>query len=417
MFFLDKNKLNFLSLVLIQASNAVLPVLIFPYILNNVGSALYSKIVIAEIFSIVVLTIVIYGFEIDGVKKVIDAQNNKDGLTVIFSEIFFSRLVLFLASLIVLPIAYFFYGREVFWLVFSWLLVPLSYILQNSYFFLAMQDNFYPACINIANRFFAVSLVYIFVDTARSGYYAPLLIGACYLFGGVANLIYLMKKFRIRLRLIKVVDCVSMLSGSIKIFLSNISVLMLKDLNVFFLSLVTRNPEVITTYSLAEKLVKSFQAIFRPINQFYFPKVALLMRGIEKPNKKAFLNMLRFICVQVTFFLVVLLILFLGYNVFLRYFESIVAEYYTYKATLYLFFIMSFSIIFGIGNFMLGSIGLNLLRQQGYFAISVVVAGAFNMALCIGLSSGYGAIGAAVSFVIAEIVLFGMVAAKYVLRW
>lgn len=409
----SKNKLNLISLISIQASNAVLPIAIFPYLLNISGEALYAKIAIAEIFSIIVLAVVIYGFEINGVKKIIDAVDANDDLSGVFNKIFFSRLALFFASLVILPFVYLLYDLEVLIITGFWLLIPLSYILQNSYFFLAMQNNFPLACFNVGSRFLAVITVYGFIKNVNGGFYVPVLIGVCYLSGATATLIYLLRFYSIKMQPIKKAAYIACLSESFKIFLSNVSVLLYKDLNVIFLSLIIKDPAAISSYSLAEKFVKSFQALFRPISQYFFPKVVLALQFVDKPDMSAFGIVCRYIYVQVGLFLVALISLAVGVYLVLPNIPVMVPLLENNRMPITLFFVMSASILFGILNFMWGGVGLNILGKKGYFALCVLITGVVNIFVCIGLSLSIGAWGAALSFVLAEVVLSVMVSFAY----
>ena len=62
--------------------------------------------------------------------------------------------------------------------------------------------------------------------------------------------------------------------------------------------------------------------------------------------------------------------------------------------------------MFGIG-------GLNFLGRRWYLARSILTTGVASVVLCIALTSQFGAMGAAVTFVLAEVILFAQVARAY----
>ncbi len=373
---------------------------------------LYSKIAIAEIFSIVVLAIVIYGFEIDGVKKVVASLDDKDELSRIFSSIFFSRITLFVASLSITPIVYLVYGYEVLLLTCFWLFVPLSYVFQNTYFFLAAEKNHPIAALNIVSRFLAVALILLFVKTVEESFYAPVIIGACYLIGAITTFFFLLYSFQIKVKWVGLRECFLNLNDSFHVFLSNASVLLYRDINVIILSLVIRDASVISSYSLAEKFVKCFQAVFRPVSQYFFPKVVSSIRGSTKPDMFTFLKILKSVRIQILCFFAMLFLLFM-FDFVVSYSDKYYAYINSYMFSTQLFFIMSFSILFGIPNFMLGSVGLNVLGYKRYFAGAVLATGLINLTVCYMLSTFFGAIGAAISFVLAEVVLMILVFMAY----
>ena len=90
------NSKNLISLGVIQFSNAVLPLIIFPYVLIVVGPELYSKIALSEALMFVIFTFVLYSFEVDGVSEIVHLGNQSGGkkLSMIFSKILTIRLLI-----------------------------------------------------------------------------------------------------------------------------------------------------------------------------------------------------------------------------------------------------------------------------------------------------------------------------------
>jgi len=377
------------------------------------GDVLYSKIAVAEVFSIVVLAIVIYGFEIDGVKKIIDAYASKMDLSGVFNQIFFSRLMLMLCSLAVLPFVYWIYGTETFNLTLFWMLIPLSYVVQNSYFFLALEQNFTLAIVNIISRVSSILIVILCVQNSVDAFYAPAYIGGCYFVGACITFFILIKSFKVKVNIISLATCFSTLRNSFHVFISNISVLLYRDLNVIFLSMITHDASAIANYSIAEKFVKSYQAIFRPISQFFFPKVVVSLKNFSAPEKASFWIIIKTVRIQIALFVFSLITLAAGYYFlmfFLPMFNEIVIRYHS---ILPLFLIMTGAIFFGIPNFMLGSVGLNVLKRKHKFAMYVLITGLLNIIVCSALSELFGAVGAAISFVFAEFLLLSLVSFTY----
>ncbi|HTF96229.1 MAG TPA: oligosaccharide flippase family protein [Cellvibrio sp.] len=407
---ISKDKLNLLSLISIQASNAVLPLILFPYLLVTIGAELFSKLVIAEIISVIILTIIIYGYEIDGVKRIAAIQQNFQQLSIVFNEILIARFLLFFLSLISLPLLFIFYDTETFLFILSWLLIPFSYILQNSYFFLAVQDNFLPAIFNIASRVIALLATFLLIKTSAEGIYAPLVIGVSYLCGSIATVIYLAGKYHIKPERVNISKCCASLAENFHIFLSNASVLLYRDLNVLILSLTVKDPSIISSYSIAEKFVKSLQAVCRPLSQFYFSKVVLQLKDYLEPNKSTFLIILRSTFPQLAIFSLLLIAVAIA-NQINRTYQIIPLEHNT--PLIAIFLLMTTSVFFGISNFMFGSVGLNILGKRKYFALCVLLVGIANLIICTLLSFYLEAWGAAISFILAEVFLFILVSLIY----
>ena len=61
---------NMASLVAIQASNTIAPLLLFPLAITKLGPDIYSGVVITEVFMFFALTSVLYSFDVIAVKEV-----------------------------------------------------------------------------------------------------------------------------------------------------------------------------------------------------------------------------------------------------------------------------------------------------------------------------------------------------------
>ena len=140
-----KNSVNLISLVAIQGSNAILPLLVFPYILKKVGETNYSQIVIAEAVMFIAYAFVLYSFEVDGVSRVMQLVQEKKTviLSKLYTKILFIRLGILGIFALGFLVASLFLEKQMATLLFLWLVFPLGFILQSSYFYLAIEENFY----------------------------------------------------------------------------------------------------------------------------------------------------------------------------------------------------------------------------------------------------------------------------------
>jgi PST family polysaccharide transporter len=75
--------------------------------------------------------------------------------------------------------------------------------------------------------------------------------------------------------------------------------------------------------------------------------------------------------------------------------------------------IMSFAILFGIANFMFGTVGLNTLGFHRYYALAISAAGVVSFLTSVTLSYFFSDVGASVSFVMGEVLLFTFFYSKY----
>jgi PST family polysaccharide transporter len=409
-----RNSLNLFSLVAIQGSNAVLPLLIFPYILKVLGENMYSKIVIAESIMFITYAFILYSFEVDGVSKVIRSieLGSKKSLSKLYTEILVIRLFIFGLFLIGFLIAGFFLEKDFFLLLLFWMLYPLSFILQSSYFYLGAEKNFPLAVTVVTSRLVCAFFIFYSVNIYSPAFLIPLIIGGSFLVGGIASFLHLHFCYDLKISKISLRDLKDILKEGKEIFIGNISVLLFRDLNVLIISAITSNAVAISSYSIAEKIVKSLQASIRPLNQFFFPKGLRMIKDIELPNMKSFkilgkVTIIQLICLLiVSVTLGIVLINFKDQLSFLKTTPNI-----NFIITLCL--IMITSVFFGVMNFMFGTVGLNHLNSKKYFAFAILITGIVSVTSSFLLIYFFDAYGAAFNFVLAEVVLFGMIFRKY----
>lgn len=410
---MNKNILNLLSLISIQASNAILPLLVFPYALKVLGTENYSQIIISEAIMFIIYAFTVYSFEIKGVSEIIKSrdEHNSESLSLIFSKIVIIRLLILGLFCILLFFYYIFTRNQLSVFLLLWMLFPLSYIFQSSYFFQALEKNFYPAIFIVLSRIFCIILIFNLIHNKDDAYLIPLLIGVSYLTGSIISFIFAIYTFNLCFFIPTKKEIIKAFYEGKNIFLGNISVLLFKDSNVLVMGLLIDNSYIISVYSMAEKFIKSLQAGIRPLNQFFFPKTIKALKNFTTPDKRTFLIVSKYTTIQlVTLLLLVLVILILGYNKDLIPFLS---DYPNFNAIFFIFILMLPSVFFGVSNFMYGTTGLNHLNEEKYYAKSIFTTGIIGIVLTFILIYYWKDNGAAVGFVVSELILFLFISIKY----
>jgi len=411
---MNKNTLNLFSLFVAQGSNAILPLIIFPYVLTVVGSESYSLLVITEALMFIIYAFVLYSFEINGVSKIIELEDKYDSnaLSKIYSKIISARLIILCGFILILLAASPFLEKDFFFVLMIWMLIPLSYIFQSSYFFLALEENLFLALFIGASRALCVLLIFITIKSKADLYFVPLIIGLTFTLGSLCSFLYAMIKFKLHFYKVTLIDIKDIYYDGKEIFLGNISVLLLRDFNILILGLFTNNAISISTYSIAEKIIKSLQASIRPLNQFFFPKGVFLIKNIPTPNKKAFHLLSKISIPQLIVLGTIVSFLIVGYLVVgdkITY----IREYPNINLVIQLCAIMVFSVFIGVLNFMYGTVGLNHLQSKGYYAKSIFFTGILSIIMALVLISLFHEVGASINFVLAEGILFYFIFNKY----
>jgi O-antigen/teichoic acid export membrane protein len=404
---------NLASLACIQISNALLPIIAFPIILNVVGTDLFSKIAISEAIALIAVAFVLYSFEVDGVSKIAALNLKSDIFKIshIFSGVLYVRLLIWTICVFLLLLSYPFLDKDIFILLIGWMLFPLSYIFQSYWVYQGLEKNLFPAILTLVTRLLCLISLIKIVIAPMDYYYVPIIIGISYGTGGGISLLYLLRKFKIKLVKVSLSEIYQLFLEGKEIFFGNISVTLFRDSNVIILGIFS-NSTAVSIYSIAEKSIKIFQAGARPLNQLFFPKVIRSLLEIKKPDLSAFKIIAKYTWPQIAaLFLAAILII-----LFYVFFRDVLPNKYDLtheKEIVYLITVMAVAVFFGVSNFMFGIAGLNYLNKRWHLARAIFITGVCSILCCIPLVLLFAQLGAALSFVLSEVLLFCLISKAY----
>jgi hypothetical protein len=399
----SKDALNLVSLGATQALNAVFPLLVFPFALHKVGVARFSDIVWTESVALVCLTIVLYSFDVDGIRNLVDLEGeNQSKRAKLFYDIFWARILilLFCASFILVGFYWMLPGAVA--LMSCWLLFVLGHILHSAWFFLGIGRNVFVALVTVASRTACVAFLLLKLSDADDYLKVPLLIGLSYFASGALSFLYANIAFSMRPTWIHLRDVLLLIRRGRHIFSGNLSVLLFRGSNVLLLKLMSAEAAV-SIYALAEKVVKCVQAAVRPVNQFVYPKLVARLRTLSsgtdvRPILWSY-TVPQMALLAGTFLALILVAISLQHRQFLV--DFIPAGW--------LIVVMAIATFFGVANYMYGTAGMTALDMDRAYARAIMLTGLISLAFGIGLIAVADEMGAALAYVLGEVVLFGQV--------
>lgn len=408
------NVVNGMSLMAIQGANALFPLLVFPYLLTLLGKGAFAELVVAEAIAFYVLTVCLYSFDTSGVNSIVEArkQGGASAEAECFFNIFGARVFLFFVSAFPLVGAYYLFSDGSLAVLLAWLCFVLGMIFQCNYYFQAVERNLPLAICVLVSRFCAVLAIYFFVSGAADLLLASLILAGSFLASGIAAFSYLLYRFGAgSLRSMSVGAIVALLGDGRHLFVGNISVALFRGANVLILAGVS-NSAAVSAYAVAEKVIKSIQALARPLNQLFMPKAVKswsLLQVEDKTPSRAFdlIWINTRIQVGVMFFVMPLGIL----AIYVGHYLGLLSGFG--NDVLLLIVLMAPAVIFGVANAMFGAVGLTLIGAQAYFARAVFAVGGAIFMFSLLMSYFYSAVGASIAFVLAEMLLLIAFVWKY----
>lgn len=408
-----RSAVNLVALASIQVANAIVPLVIYPLILGVVGAERFSRLVVTESVILVVVAIIIFSFDVEGVSHIaaLDPRGDIAAISEVFSEIFTTRTLILGGCVVLVAASALFVDRMTFLLLAGWMLLPLSYLLQSTWFFLAIERNGFVASVVVVTRLGCLLLVHLLIATPDDVLLAPIIIGGSYTVAGAVILGYAISVQGVRLHPVSLGRVRAALARGRHIFVGGLSVTLYRGSNVLLLSWISTSRAVVV-YSIAEKTIKVLQAGAGPLNQVFYPRVIRALGSMREPSHAARRIVARYTVPQ-------LLMLAGGTaaaGVVLIFFRrALPAPFRSSQATdiIVLIVMMLPAVFLGVANFMFGTGGLNYLGRRPYLAKALLATGLGNLVVCATLAGLFSASGAAVSYVLAELTLFLLIIRAY----
>jgi PST family polysaccharide transporter len=392
---------NFFNYGLYQASNYLVPLLTIPYIIRVVGLEKFGIISLAQSVALYIRVGVDYGWSIIGVQYVAKVQIDDQKKSEVVSNIFFIQLILTIVGLLIL-----FFLRVVFkevdyeWIVFiaAYGIVPAT-MLMAPWFYVGMEKVKYLNYINFTARLCYLVLIFVFVRRETQYILVPFFNSAALFLGGIVSLAFMLKKFRIKLKIPEFQKIRQYLIEGWPIFTSYFATNFYRNSNILILAFFT-SKEIVGIYAAADKVVKVIQGIFAPITQTLYPYIS---RISVQSKKRAIIAVKKLSVVMIFLTSIVVLSLIVTAD----WIMGIILEKPSDLANI-LLQIGSAVIFWGVLNFIVGIIYMTNFDMKKQFSNAVVLTGLLNIIICFILSNYFEAVGAMISFSLAEFILFGL---------
>ena len=132
-----------MALAAIQSSNALVPVLVFPFALKVLGAGPYALIALGEAVSNAVLACVLYSFEVEGVSRIsgLELAADRQKISALYSSVFYARLLIFIGAALLVLCGLSVFNQRLMPIAALWFMVPLGYVFHAFWLFQGLEDN------------------------------------------------------------------------------------------------------------------------------------------------------------------------------------------------------------------------------------------------------------------------------------
>jgi polysaccharide transporter, PST family len=391
---------SFFSLSFLNGINFILPLISLPYLVRVIGPGnfgIYSFIIVISQYCILIST---FGFGLSGTKFISEHRDDLNVVTRNFNSIIFIRLILAIFSIVVLLILVELIPsmkHERMSYLFS-LGIILGDVFIPVWFFQGMEKMRYLTILNLASKGLFTILIFFIIRTSDDYPLLLLLNSLGYISAALISMVIIRYRFNVRFLLPYWSDIIYQLNNSLHLFLSTVSMSLYRNANIFILGLLTSD-YVVGIYASAEKLIKAIQSLVSPVSEALFPYMSRKF-SLQKKN----INLRNLYTVSKIYFIglfLLTIIVFFSSKILLRliYGDKFIDSLTSMR-------VLSFIILFGGMNYLLGIIGLINLGNKKAFTAFVLISGIINVIITLSTATKLGYIGASFAMLAGELVLF-----------
>jgi len=268
---------NFVSLSGYQATNFLVPLLVYPYLIRILGIDKFGLVAWAQAVIAFLVILNDYGFNLTITKEISLQRNEKSVVGKIFSQTFFAKVMLSFAGFVLLVILAtsipLFYQESnlLFWsfaIVIGQMFIPL-WLYQGLEYMKALS------IINLIAKLLYALLIFFLIHEPEDYLWVNFYYGAGHAVAGVIGLIWITNRHRIRLSISEVVNFYKPIRFSTSIFLSNLSGSVSINSYLIVLGFFV-NAQDLGYFSIAEKVYIALRAIAVIIHQAVYPRVCII---------------------------------------------------------------------------------------------------------------------------------------------
>lgn len=290
---------NFSYLSLLQFINLLLPLIAYPYLIETLGSEVFGKVIFAQAIIGYFVILVNFGFNITGVSAISKCRGSRLKMSIIFSSIFFIKILLFLITTIVIISSTYLMGlsKDNSLLVCLTLWMCLYDIVIPIWYFQGIEQMKYITLLTLVMKLFFLGLILIFIKDATDYLKVPIINGCGTLVTGLLAGFIIVCKHKITIMIPRARWMLNELKSALPIFISNISIQLYVATNKVVLGVFLGMKEV-ALYDLIEKILSVLRIPQIIFTQTVFPKISREKNigFIKKTFKLSFLvNILVFV--------------------------------------------------------------------------------------------------------------------------
>lgn len=389
---------NIIWLAIVQGSNYLIPLLIYPYLALKLGVVKFGLIAFALNLVQYFIVLTDYGFILYASKVISLCKNNEEELSKIFCTTMAAKIILmifgfFIYLLIIYNFDIFESDRLIYLIGY---LSVLGNVIFPIWFYQGMDALKNITIVNILSKIIMAILIILVIKSPDDYVSAILIQSSATLIAGILTLRLIWYAAPIKIKLPSFGELIEIYKNSWHLFITTAAATLYSSSTVLILGLVTNTTEV-GYYSIAEKIIAAAKGMVSPIIYGAYTRINYLTLHNKIEAKRLILKIAKII--SIIFFLGSTTLYFTSGLVFeILFSEGYINSINILKAMAYVPFLAALSSV--IALFVMIPNGMEKKLSQ-----LTLVCGIFNIVACTVLSHFFSGVGAALSVTFTELLI------------
>ncbi|RDB04729.1 flippase [Runella aurantiaca] len=390
---------NIASLGIVQIANFVFPLISVPIISRILGPEKFGIINFVGAFVVYFNMFIGYGFNLTATRRITQFTDTVERRQLIFSEVFYCKIILFFISLIIFTNFVLFLPAlesERLLSVYAFIFC-ISSVLTQEWLFQAMQDLPRIALLNLLGKTIYIISVLLLIRERSDYYWQPLMLSASQVIISLISFVWAKKKYKIKLIFIPINRCFKLLWDDKTVFFSLAFTSIYTTVNVVVLG-VLQSKESVGFYTAGQRLISVAQLVITlPLAQVFYPYISKAFAVNKELGIQTVQKLLPIVIISTVLLAIVMFVV--GENVLMIFYGNDFAQ------SVIVFKILTFIPMFvAINNVMGVQTILNLNLDKIYF--KVIAINAFVSVITnILMVHQWGFIGCAINWLFTEMLI------------
>lgn len=274
--------INFLYLSCIQTVNLISPLVILPFLIIKFGIEGYGSIAFAQAISFYVSTLINFGFNVSGTKKISEFRNEKKIKDKTISSIYIIKLIIYLFLVAVVYGFFLFSGKwlsndSFCYLVLLYSISTLYDVFFPVWYFLGIEKMKIITITNTISKLLFCISIFIFIGNQTNILLVPILFIICNLLAIIFPLFILFKSECYKPTLPNKMFLISTIKEAYIFFIADFMAILKDRTNILIIGSCLSMSSV-TYFDVIQKIIGFIRSIFINFNNAFFPLIVRTRR-------------------------------------------------------------------------------------------------------------------------------------------